>query len=241
KIRFFGRSFTIKGAVTRGKPPKALKGSPMAQRIGIGIVRLAEALARQAHAHFLVCQILGMREREIVEIANARRRFEIVAAGERVLGNTACRRIGGKRLAGAAEHVAGKLIEQNDQRERALLVVFPSGEFALARIAPDLLKPRFDFGVEGGGGDKPALLIDLLKQEIENAARRYAAHATSTESPTRIVPPSITRQQTPPRHSGFNAARRPRRASSIRWQGWVSCVTSRTSLPMRRRLPSRGT
>src|SRR5262245_2391423 len=114
-----------KRSVARGKTTEALDRRFVRERVRIRKMLLAQSLLGELHAHVLIGQMLRVSQWEIVEAANARRNFEIAPLGNRPLGDVARESIAGKRLRSAAKHVAGKLIEQDDQRQSAVVLCFP--------------------------------------------------------------------------------------------------------------------
>src|SRR5580692_6521697 len=65
------------------------------------------------------------------------------------IGYRARQRIGGKGVGAVAEHIAWKLIEQDQQRQGALRVVLPGGEFASRCRLVCREKARDDLTIKG--------------------------------------------------------------------------------------------
>ena len=74
--------------------------------------------------------------------------FPIEAASKGSVRDGARQRVGRERVGAAAEHVAGKLVEQNHQRKRAFRGFFESREIAPCRRLMNRKKPRPDRQVE---------------------------------------------------------------------------------------------
>src|SRR5690242_17109526 len=98
--------------------------------------------AKQRAAALLVGGGLGMLERQIEELPTVGRRLQVEAAGDGAFGHRARQWIGGIASRVGAEHVARKLIEHDDERERAIARALPAGERSCGR--------RFVGGEEAG-------------------------------------------------------------------------------------------
>src|SRR5438874_11664378 len=72
--------------------------------------------AHKRDGALLIGQVFGVLEGEIEEQAFGRRDFLIELARDRALGHAARKRIGCESLRLAAEHIAWKLIEYEDER-----------------------------------------------------------------------------------------------------------------------------
>ena len=72
----------------------------------------------------------------------------VEAASNRPVGHSARKRVGRERASVAAEHVARKLVEEDDESERALRVRFPCAQLAARCHLMDCQKPRPDNPVE---------------------------------------------------------------------------------------------
>src|SRR5712691_10155244 len=92
--------------------------------------------ARQFDAALLIRQMLRMHERQIEKLALAVRDLAVEPAGDRTAGNGTRERIGQIGARVAAEHVAGKLVEHDGERQRALWRVLPSCELAAGSRRP---------------------------------------------------------------------------------------------------------
>ncbi len=92
--------------------------------VAVGVIdgqfaqRLAEGF-EQADRLVLGRQVLGMFERQIDEAALGRMQGQIVTAGDGRAGDRQGLGVGGEGLGRSAVQVAGELIEQDQQRERA--------------------------------------------------------------------------------------------------------------------------
>src|SRR6266699_1016992 len=71
--------------------------------------------AHKRNGALLVGEVFGVLEGEIEEQALGRRDFLIEPARDRALGHTTRKRIGRESLRFAAEHIAWKLIEHEDE------------------------------------------------------------------------------------------------------------------------------
>src|SRR5262249_29385037 len=88
-------------------------------RIGIA------ARAVERDAPLLVGNLFGMLQRQIEESALRHREALVEAARDRAPRNLSRERIGREGARAAAEHVAGKLVEHDDEGERALRGLVP--------------------------------------------------------------------------------------------------------------------
>jgi hypothetical protein len=97
------------------------------------------------------------------ELALVRRQVLIVAALERAVRRGARERIGGETFRLAAKHVAGKLIEQDDEREGILGGRLP-GKLAGDRGLVGRQEPGADLGVERLVLGEPAVRAGLAPE-----------------------------------------------------------------------------
>jgi TRAP-type C4-dicarboxylate transport system substrate-binding protein len=141
-----GCRIAAKRKVAVGKSPKSLNNLSMllcvAQLLGITQRFI------QAHRAVLVAQDFRMHEGQIEELPHCWACRLIKAARQRAIGDSARQRIGREGARGATKHVARKLIEQQEKRQRALCVVFPTRKPAICGDLVGRDKPRSDGLVE---------------------------------------------------------------------------------------------
>src|ERR1043165_3653309 len=94
----------------------------------IGIAR--RFVKRQAA--FLILHVFRMLERQIEEAAQVGE-GAVEAVENGAAGDGTCQRIGGESPRLSAKHVARKLVEQDEESERALRACFPFGQVAGGR------------------------------------------------------------------------------------------------------------
>src|SRR3954451_21751046 len=92
--------------------------------IGVQLCPACEVgIAKRAHERdrtLLVAQAFGVLEWEIEKLPLGRRDLSVQPASNCAFGHPARKRIGRESIRLAAEHVAGKLIEHNDERKRRI-------------------------------------------------------------------------------------------------------------------------
>ena len=98
---------------------QALALFPGGSGSGLGVV--ASALGAQSNALILIDKIFRMHVRHIEEHLTFAPELQIESARDRTLGNLQRQRVTRECLARTAKHIAGKLIEKNDQRQRAFV------------------------------------------------------------------------------------------------------------------------
>ena len=115
---FLGRVRAGEGAVAMREAAETT--DHVAMRFGVfHVVRVAKGGA-QGNAAVLVGDVFGMFERQVEEHAQRGVDLGIEADVERAARVLACERVGGEGVRAVAEDVARYLIEQQDQRERAV-------------------------------------------------------------------------------------------------------------------------
>src|SRR3954464_15781118 len=123
--------------------------------LGVFCDFIVAQVACQLEASFLIGENFRMHERQIEELALLLRHLAVEAALESAIGDGAGDRIGLVGPRPFAEHVARKLIENEDERERALWRRLPRCELVIRGRAPERAKARRDLGVESVVLGKP--------------------------------------------------------------------------------------
>ena len=106
-------------------------------------------LAAQRDAALLVGEILRVHQRQIEEAPLRQWKQPVGAPRDRPFGNRARRRIGRERARVAPEQVAGKLIEQQQERQRAVRRRLPVLEPAGCRSLAGRKESCADLGIQG--------------------------------------------------------------------------------------------
>src|SRR5712671_6084320 len=109
--------------VAMGKPPET--ADDVGVLLGVFGEFIIAVAARELDATLLVSQLLRVLQRQIEELPITPRDLLVEAAGERPPGRGASKSVGFIRACKTAEHVARKLIEHDDQRQRALRRLLP--------------------------------------------------------------------------------------------------------------------
>lgn len=143
----------------------------MPQSVSVSLALLADALACQPDAEFLIGQSFGMGKWQIEKMPDDRWFSPVEAARDRLVGHIACKGIGRKCLRRAAEHISRKLIEQQNQRECAVSGVAPGFRRPASRFAPALREPVLQQRVEYRIAVKPPLSRRFFEPEVQKFAR----------------------------------------------------------------------
>src|SRR3990172_2043474 len=101
----------------------------LAMALRVRQIRLAQA-AYQCHRALLIGEVLGMGERQIEELCQAEVVHLIMPSIDGRIGDQPRMTVGRIHACRAAEGVAGKLIEQDDERQCAVGAPGPAGQFA---------------------------------------------------------------------------------------------------------------
>jgi hypothetical protein len=109
----------------------------------VGIARGLE----QSHRALLIGEVFRVLERQIEEAAHVGD-GAVEAVKNGAAGNFARQRVGGEGALVTAEHVARKLVEQNEQRQRAFGIPLPCDELAGGGVFVELEKAAVDFLIE---------------------------------------------------------------------------------------------
>ena len=115
-----------------GKSPKTANDDRMLFRPCVQIPRFAKSgqLLHQAQAQLLVRQVFAMFQRQIDEHAFDRPQASIMFLCQRMARGLAGQAVGLKGTAGIPKHIAGKLVQQDDERQTTLRMVAPVRELA---------------------------------------------------------------------------------------------------------------
>src|SRR6266566_2759455 len=89
-----------------------------------------------------------MHQRQIEELPLGVRQLPVEAAPKGAISGRAGELVGRVTAPITAEHIAGELVEYDDERQRALSRLFPIPQLAFASGAPEARKALCDLGVE---------------------------------------------------------------------------------------------
>src|SRR5262249_41705928 len=134
--------------------------------------------AKQRAAALLIGELFGMLKRQEEELSFILGQVAVEAAGQRAIGYGEGQRVGGIAARVTPKHVARKLIEDDDQRQRAVACGFPIGKLACRRCFVGAEKAPTDFGVERIVLGEP-LVLACGAPESEHFARRSDHSRTS--------------------------------------------------------------
>src|SRR3954470_23248770 len=112
-----------------------------------GKIRIAERTYKH-HGALLVGQVFGMLKGEIEEQSLGRRDLLIESARNRAFGHAARERVSCESIGFGTKHVAWKLIEHDDKRERRFRCSLPASERSRGSVAPQRLEAGRDLGIE---------------------------------------------------------------------------------------------
>src|SRR3954447_1501814 len=180
---FFGRHFASQNAVTMRKAsePADDVGVPL----GISDVLVVGGGAEQLDAAQLIGQMLRMHERHIEEFEQRRLDARIGAAVNRAARDLARLRVAGIGHGVIAKHVAGKLVEHDGERQRAVIGGLPGRQFARDRLPPQLQIAAAHRGVEGVVAPIPAVAAGV-RPEVKDFSRCSFA-SVSHDSDARLA------------------------------------------------------
>ena len=140
---------------------KTLDDIPMFDREGQ--VSFAKRLAQLA-AKLLIGQFFRMHEGQIEENPELRIDRLIMAARNRVAGIMKRQRIGRVHMRRATETVAGKLVEEKEEREAAFRRIEPAGQFLTGRCEVQIVKAGVEGAVEMGVLLEPFIWTSLVPE-----------------------------------------------------------------------------
>ena len=117
----------------------------------LGIFRefVVAVAARHIKAAFLIGEIFRMHERQIEKRALGSRYLQIETPPDGTIGHRPRAFVAGVTAGIAPEHVTRKLIERDDEGERAFRRFLPSGQTILSARLPKLQEAIGNFGIEG--------------------------------------------------------------------------------------------
>ena len=141
--------------------------------LGPAVVRLAvHPGLEQFDLAVLIGEILGMLEWQVEEPADITLDLPVVPGFQRAAGDHPRQRIGGEGMPRAPEHIARKLVQQDEQGQRTVRRLCPSvqlatggGEMRVPETAPET-------GVEGVILGEPFAWAGLFP-EGDDGGRRY--------------------------------------------------------------------
>ena len=90
-----------------------------------GIFEVVGRVLEQLHTAELIRHLLRMHERHVEKFEQDRIDPHVSVAGDGAAGDVARPGVAAERLGAPAKHVAGKLVEHDGQRQRAVIACFP--------------------------------------------------------------------------------------------------------------------
>lgn len=136
----------------------------------------------------LIGAVLRMLQRQIEEPANVARNLQVVPGRQRLLRKRARQRIRSEGMTGAAEGVARKLVQQDQQGQRALRRLRPGIQRPSGRGMVCDLEPLAEQGVESLVPGEPLRRSGLFP-EGDDVGRRYVCvHESEPKRPAPRIP-----------------------------------------------------
>lgn len=120
----------------------------------------------------LIRHVFGMLQRQVEEPADIALGRQIVPGLQRPVGEMSRQRIGGEGMRRAAEAVSGKLVQQDQQRQRPLRRLGPLIQFAPRGGDMGVMEAPPELGVEGVVLGEPLFRPGLFP-EGDDVGRRY--------------------------------------------------------------------
>src|SRR2546423_274881 len=143
---FLRRRGAAQDRVAMRESPEAANDTGMA--LGVFAELIIAVAARQLKAAFLIRQVFRVHERQIEELALGMRDLPVEAAADCALGDAAGELVGRVRVPVVAKHVARKLVERDDERERAFRGLLPVRQLTRAGGVPEREKAPPDVEIE---------------------------------------------------------------------------------------------
>src|SRR5690349_2875261 len=113
---------------------------------------------------FLVGGVFRVLERQVKEAAHLGGNLGVKAADDPAGSDGTRQSIGSKSARLAAKHIAGELVEQNQQRQGAFGALFPVGKLSGRRSFVSVKKPQPDAVIEAGVLVEPAVRSGLAPE-----------------------------------------------------------------------------
>lgn len=136
----------------------------------------------------LVGEVLGMLQRQIEEAADVALDLQVVPGLQRPPGDRPRQRIGGEGVACAPEHIARKLVQQDQQGQRAFRRLRPGIQFAPRGCEMRVPETAPEAGVEGVIPGEPLRGTGVFP-EGDDVGRRYVcAHDRTPKHPAARIP-----------------------------------------------------
>jgi hypothetical protein len=166
------------------------------------VLRIASA-REQLDAALLIGQVFGMHQRHIEKGAQRGIDAGIESAFDCADGDVAGLHVGGVDAAIAAEDVARKLVQHDDERQRTVVAGLPRSELAVFSGLPEIEETPANLRVEGLIGGEPLVrpgfgperedvrgrdAADLTRLCFVRLAAQAAAFFSSRSSRRRILP-----------------------------------------------------
>ncbi len=128
---------------------------------------LSEALPREAQTKLLVFRTFRMHQRQVEKISLLNRRIEVKSSLKGGVHHLNRQCISGKGVGSAPKHISGKLVKQQDQRERSFHAFDPGLRFTQAGRSPGLLETFLYQTIKIRIRIEPAIRRCLLESKIE--------------------------------------------------------------------------
>src|SRR5918994_2285385 len=171
ELCLLGRSLPAQDLIPVREPPEPLDDVPMPCGVGgyVGRTRLVCKQPEKLDGAALILSILAVHERHIQEHPLESGDLPVQRVLDGVPGGLERRPVGGVDASVATEHVAGELVEHDNERQAAPRIVAPAVEVACGGLLVETGEPICDPGVELGVFAEP-LLAELAVARLTFAA-----------------------------------------------------------------------
>src|SRR5918993_269589 len=171
ELGLLGRSLPAQDPIPVREPPEPLDDLPVPLGVGgyIGSTGLLCEQPEQLDGPALILPVLAVHERHVQEHPLEGRELPVERVLDGVPGGLERRSVGGVGASVAAEHVAGELIEHDDERQAAPRIVAPAVEVAGCGLLVETGELVCDPGIELGVFTEP------LVAELAIAGLAFAA------------------------------------------------------------------
>src|SRR5919112_1009061 len=171
ELGLLGRGLPAQDPIPVREPPEPLDYVPVPCGVGgyVGSPWLVRKPPEELDGAALVLPVLAVHERHVQEHPLEGRELPVQRVLDGVPGGLERCSVGGVGASVAAEHVAGELVEHDDERQAAPRIVAPAVEVACCGLVVETGEPICDPGVE------PWVFTEPLVAELAVAGLAFAA------------------------------------------------------------------
>src|SRR5215211_3003662 len=177
ELGLLGRGLPAQDLVPVREAPEPLDYLPVPRGVGgyIGPARLVREKAEKLDGAALILLVFAVHERHVQEHPLEGGELPVQRVLDGVLRGLERRPVGGVGAPVAAEHVAGELVEHDDERQAAPGILAPAVEAAGGRLLVEIGEPVRDPGVELGVFAEP-LIAELAVAGLALTAEPEIEH-----------------------------------------------------------------